>query len=93
MKKQIATGAAVLLFLSAAFASEPTIWTTNSRDDVLKGEARNISVGPDGTIRPSPGFSEIASTGQPYVWDTAVDAQGNVFLATGADGKIFKVST
>ena len=31
------------------------------------------------------------STDQPYIWSSAVDARGNVYLGTGGDGKIFKV--
>lgn len=91
MKKLISAAAAAAIIVSTAFASEPSIWSTNSKDSILKGEARNTSILFDGTLRRSPGFREIATTGQPYVWATAIDKDGNVFLATGPDGKVFKV--
>src|SRR5678815_2922292 len=33
------------------------------------------------------------NTQQTYVWSSAVDSQGNVYLGAGHDGKIYKVST
>lgn len=84
--------AALLIFAPFAAASEPTIWTTNSKEDVLKGEAFNVSISDDGTITRSPGLEQIAEIGQPYVWATAVDAAGNIYIGTGSDGRLFKVS-
>jgi hypothetical protein len=67
------------------------IWTVNSRDDVLKGEANGVSIAFDGTISPAPGLKELASTGQPYIWSSAIDQAGNVYLGTGSDGKVFRI--
>ncbi|HUF03966.1 MAG TPA: hypothetical protein VMM38_07300 [Aridibacter sp.] len=92
MKKFCLFVAALSLFVNSASASEPSIWTTNSKEDVLKGEAYNVSISNDGTIRRSPGFEEIADTAQPYIWSTAVDRSGNIYLGTGSDGKVFRVS-
>ncbi|QQS41547.1 MAG: hypothetical protein IPM63_00955 [Acidobacteriota bacterium] len=92
MKKFCLFIAAISLFASSAFASEPSIWTTNSKEDVLKGEAYNVSISNEGTISRSPGLEELADTGQPYIWSTAIDASGNVYLGTGSDGKVFRVT-
>jgi len=40
----------------------------------------------------APKLTEVFNTQQTYVWSSAVDNQGNVFLGTGHDGKIFKIS-
>ena len=73
------------------FASEPAVWTVNTREDVLKGDAKGVSIGADGTIRLAPRLSEIFNTSQSYIWSSAVDDAGNVYLGTGSDGKIFRV--
>ncbi len=73
------------------FASEPAVWTINTRDEVLKGDAKGVSIDADGTIRLAPKLSELYNTSQSYVWSSAVDNSGNVYLGTGSDGKIFKV--
>lgn len=73
------------------FASEPLIWSVNSRADVLKGDARGVSIDQNGTISLSPKLTEVFKTEQPYIWSSVVDAAGNVYLGTGGDGKVFKV--
>ncbi len=76
----------------AAFAAGPQVWSVNSRADVLRGDARGVSIADDGTITLSPSLVEAFKTGQQFVWSSAVDAAGNVYLGTGGDGKIFKVA-
>ena len=41
----------------------------------------------------APKLKEVFNTQQTYMWSSAVDSQGNVYLGTGHDGKIFKVSS
>lgn len=79
------------ILVVSASASEPSIWSVNSRADVLKGDARSVSIDHNGTITAAPKLTEVYRTEQPYVWSSAVDASGNFFLGTGGDGKIFKV--
>lgn len=77
---------------SNAFAGEPVVWEMSSRTDLLKGEARGVSVTDNGVLTLAPGFSQIFDTEQAYVWSTAIDSGGNVYLGTGHDGKIFRVT-
>jgi hypothetical protein len=81
----------ILLFAVSIQASEPLIWSVNSRADVLKGDANGVSINDTGTITLAPKLNEIFKTEQSYVWSSAVDAAGNFYLGTGADGKLFKV--
>jgi len=37
-------------------------------------------------------LAEVFKTDQPYIWSSAFDAAGNVYLGTGGDGKVFKVA-
>lgn len=72
-------------------ASEPAIWSINTRAEVLKGDAKGVSISSTGAITLAPKLTEVFKTEQPYVWSSAVDANGNVFLGTGSDGRIFRV--
>ncbi len=74
-----------------AFASEPSIWTVNSRADVLRGDARGVSVTDTGAIVLAPKLNKLFDSQQSYIWSSAVDEKGNVYLGTGNDGKIFVV--
>lgn len=83
----------VLILLSTIFvsASEPLVWSVSSRADVLKGDARGVSIDQNGTISLSPKLTEVFKTEQQFIWSSAVDTSGNVYLGTGGDGKVFKV--
>lgn len=80
------------LFASSIAASEPAIWSVNSRADFLKGDSRGVSIDSSGAISISPSFTEIFKTGQPFIWSSVSDSSGNVYLGTGSDGRIYKIS-
>lgn len=82
-----------LLLTSAAFASEPSVWTVGTRADVLRGDARGVSIDSNGAITLAPKFTELYRTEQPYIWSSVIDASGNVFLGTGSEGRIYKVAS
>ncbi|MGH9932930.1 MAG: hypothetical protein ACREA9_27335, partial [Pyrinomonadaceae bacterium] len=75
----------------ASYAGQPVIWETSGRADLLKGDARGVSISDTGMLMLAPRLTEIFNTEQAFVWASAVDAQGNVYLGTGHDGKIFRV--
>lgn len=85
--------AAFLTFALPNFCVAQTrIWTINSRSEVIKGDANGVSIGSNGTITPAPKLTEIYGTGQAYVWSSAIDQTGNVYLGTGGEGRIYKVT-
>ena len=83
---------AAFLFAGSAFAGDSSIWTVDTRAEVLKGDAKNVSIDSNGAIGLSPKLTEVFKTGQPYIWSSAADTAGNVYLGTGGDGKVFKVT-
>src|SRR5688572_4758042 len=84
---------ALFTFLLPVFAADPSIWTVGTRADVLRGDARGVSIDANGSITLAPKLTEIYKTEQPYIWSTAIDPAGNVFLGTGGEGRIFKVTS
>jgi hypothetical protein len=91
-------GFAVMLLLigagaPATYSGQPVIWQTNSRAELLKGDARGVSISDTGVLMLAPNLTEIFNTEQAFVWSSAVDNQGNVYLGTGHDGKIYRVSS
>ena len=75
----------------SALAVGPSIWSVNSRAEVLRGDAHGVSIDDSGAITLAPKLTEVFRTEQPYIWSSAIDSAGNVYLGTGSDGKIFKV--
>jgi hypothetical protein len=74
-------------------ASEPSVWSVNSKADVLRGDSRGVSIDTNGTISLAPKLTEVYKTGQPYIWSSVVDNAGNVYLGTGGEGRVFKVGS
>ncbi|HSQ25250.1 MAG TPA: WD40 repeat domain-containing protein [Pyrinomonadaceae bacterium] len=76
---------------TAVVAGQPIVWETSSRAELLKGEARGVSITDTGVVTLAPNANEFFNTEQAYVWSTAVDSAGNVYLGTGHDGKLFRI--
>ena len=83
----------IVLGTVPAFASDPIVWDIGSRAELLKGEARGISINDAGVITLAPEATPVFNTEQPYVWSSAIDAAGNVYLGTGHDGKLFRIAS
>lgn len=83
--------ALLLLCLTNVYASDPIVWETNSRAELLKGEARGVSITDSGVVTLAPNVSDVFNTEQAYVWSTAMDSAGNLYLGTGHDGKLYRV--
>jgi len=81
----------LILFFNVAPAGQPAVWETSGRTELLKGDARGVSISDTGVLMLSPKLTEVFNTQQTYVWSSAIDNQGNVFLGTGHDGKIYRI--
>ena len=77
---------------TAAYSGQPVIWETSGRVELLKGDARGVSISDTGRLMLAPKLTEVFNTEQAFVWSSEVDSRGNVFLGTGHDGKIYRVS-
>jgi hypothetical protein len=93
--RHLAAFVAALLLIAASapamYSGQPIIWETSGRADLLKGDARGVSISDTGMLMLAPRLTEVFNTEQAFVWSSAVDAQGNAYLGTGHDGKIFRV--
>ena len=80
------------LVCTSAIAVSPVFWEISKQDDVVKGDARGVSIAENGTISLAPAFTLVYDTKEAYVWSSASDASGNIYLGTGHEGRIFKVT-
>lgn len=81
----------LILFSTPVHAGQPAVWETSGRTELLKGDARGVSISDTGVLMLAPKLTEVFNTQQTYVWSSAVDNEGNVFLGTGHDGKLYRV--
>jgi len=82
----------VALFCGSALAVGPVFWEITKQDDVIKGDARGVSIAENGSITLAPSFNLVYDTREAYIWSSATDSAGNIFLGTGHEGRIFKVT-
>jgi hypothetical protein len=81
-----------LLSFIAVQAGQPAIWETSGRVELLRGDARGVSISDTGVLMLAPKLNEVFNTQQTYIWSSAVDNQGNVYVGTGHDGKTFRIT-
>jgi hypothetical protein len=82
-----------LSFCPSIQAGQPVIWETSGRAELLRGDARGVSITDTGVLMLAPNFTEVFNTEQAFIWSSAIDGQGAVYLGTGHDGKIFRVGS
>jgi hypothetical protein len=81
----------VLVGVLRTRAGGPVVWETDTRAELMSGESRGVSVTDTGALMLAPQFTQVFDTEQAYVWSSAADGAGNVYLGTGHDGRIFRV--
>ena len=77
---------AILLSATAAFAGQPIVWEIGSRAELLKGEARGVSITDTGVVTLAPNASEVFNTEQAYVWSSAVDSAAGTRIGRPLSG-------
>jgi len=80
-----------LLVVLPLFAVTPLFWETRTYEDFRKGTLSNLSLTSEDRLVLAPRFDSIFNTEQPFVWASAADSKGNIYLGTGHDGKVYKV--
>ncbi len=69
----------------------PSVWRQNTQADFTAGTLKNVAVTSLGDVRLSPSLQKVADTTENYVWAMQPDGKGNVYLATGDGGMIYKM--
>jgi sugar lactone lactonase YvrE len=89
-----------LVFLAATFAVSTTIlvfaegtrtWEQNKYDDFAKGTSHGVAISSNGFLQLAPAFNLVATTPSSAVWATAVGPNGEVYVATGAPARVFRI--
>ena len=83
----------VLSFFSAAtaFAEGTRTWQQSKYEDFLKGTSHGVAISSDGFLQLAPAFKLVASTPSSAIWATAVGPQGEIYAATGAPARVYRI--
>src|SRR5262249_49564132 len=90
------TGIAFSSLLTGAVASAEAgkvkVWHHHTPAQYDKAQLKQAVVSSEGIVRLSRQLRPLAGLDATHVWDVVEDRDGNLYVATGDDGKIFKVS-
>ena len=83
------------LLIQGAFVygSSPRVQTFSTFSQFQRGTLDNVSILSEGKLTIAPQKQQKIDTGDPFVWDVAIDSKENVYLGTGNDGRVYKIST
>ena len=82
----------VLVFTSVlTFAEGTRTWQQSSYDEFVKGTSHGVAISSDGMLELAPSFKLIATTPSSAVWATAVGPQGEIYAATGAPARVYRI--
>ena len=79
--------------LSAFALAEGTrTWEQSKFDDLIKGTGHGIAFPSEGGLELAPAFKSLATLPSTYIWAIASDATGNVYAATGAPARVYRIT-
>ena len=81
-----------LLFLSFnAQAVAPQFWEENIQASFADGDPQSVSITSDGELILAPQLKKIYDGSDAVIWKIVSDSAGNLYAATGNEGKIIKI--
>src|ERR1700722_15315326 len=76
----------------AALAEGTRTWEQSKFDDLSKGTATGIALRSSGGLELAPAFKLLYATPSTYIWAIASDDAGNVYAATGAPARVYRIT-
>jgi hypothetical protein len=80
------------LAASPAFAGKVKLWQTSNPADYDRAVIRGAAVSSEGAIRLARRLTPLPGLEAVHVWDVVEDAAGNLYAATGDEGKVYKIT-
>jgi WD40 repeat protein len=74
------------------FGEGTRTWEQNKYDDFSKGTAHGVAISSNGILQLAPAFKLVATTPSSAVWAAAVAPNGDIYLATGAPARVYRVA-
>ena len=83
----------LLLTTTLALAEGTRTWEQSKYEDFLKGTAHGVAISSGGTLELAPAFKLTASTPSSAVWAIATGTQGEIYAATGAPARVYRITS
>src|SRR5438270_1112095 len=87
-----ATAAAFVCLPSLSQAAKVKVWHHHTPAHYDKAHLKDAVVSSEGALRLARQLKPLAGLDATHVWDVVEDKDGNLLVATGDEGKLFKVT-
>ncbi len=78
--------------IPSAFAEGTRTWEQSKFEELTKGTATGIAIRSTGGLALAPTFKSLYATPSTYIWAMAADDAGNVYVATGAPARVYRIT-
>ncbi len=75
-----------------AFAEGTRTWEQSKFEELTKGTATGVAIRSSGGLELAPAFKALYATPSTYIWAIAADDAGNVYAATGAPARVYRIT-
>ncbi len=78
--------------MTPVFAEGTRTWEQSKFDELTKGTATGVAIRNAGGLELAPAFKPLYGTPSTYIWAIAGDDAGNVYAATGAPARVYRIT-
>jgi sugar lactone lactonase YvrE len=78
--------------VATAFAEGTRTWEQSKFEELTKGTATGVAIRSSGGLELAPAFKTLYATPSTYIWAIASDDAGNVYAATGAPARVYRIT-
>jgi hypothetical protein len=77
---------------AVAFGDGTRTWEQSKFEELTKGTATGVAIRSAGGLELAPAFKLLYATPSTYIWAVAADDAGNVYAATGAPARVYRIT-
>src|SRR5579863_8126816 len=74
------------------FAQGTRTWEQSKFEELTKGTATGVAIRSVGGLELAPSFKTLYGTPSTYIWGIAADDAGNLYAATGAPARVYRIT-
>ncbi len=86
------TSVGASLLVPIAFAQGTRTWEQSKFEELTKGTATGVAIRSAGGLDLAPEFKTLYATPSTYVWGVIADDAGNLYAATGAPARVYRIT-
>jgi hypothetical protein len=79
-------------WIATSLADGTRTWEQSKFDELTKGTATGVAIRSAGGLELAPAFKLLYATPSTYIWAIASDEAGNIYAATGAPARVYRIT-